>query len=103
MEALLYQNIGYFLLYVITTSVVLLLPKQRLQHSFGFCIKILYISDCGLFSPPFPIGTLFCQIHDLSKKTLKENRNLSALLSIATLEKARILLRILLLILMAIF
>lgn len=53
MEALLYLDIGYFLKYIITTSVVPLLPKQRLQHSFGFCLKILYVSDCGLFSPPF--------------------------------------------------
>lgn len=102
MGALLYQNIGYFLQCVITTSVVPLLPKQRLQQSFEFCIKILYISGSGLFSPLFPIGTLFCQLHDLSKRTLKENKNLSALLSIAILGKARRLLRILLLILIAI-
>lgn len=54
MRALLYLDTGYFLKYIITTSVVLLLPKQKLQHSFGFCLKILYVSDCGLFSPPFP-------------------------------------------------
>lgn len=54
MGALLYLDTGYFFKHIITTSVVPLLPKQRLQYSFGFCLKIQYVSNRGLLSPPFP-------------------------------------------------
>jgi len=97
---LLYLDFGYFLHTLSLHQLFLYYTNKGCSTHLDSVLKYSVLVTVVFSLLLFPIGTLLHQIHDLSKTTPKENKSLPGLLPVATLEKARIFLRILLLLLL---